>query len=76
VEGDLPDGRTSPVHHVGATLAGEHVGLEELGDGRWRVYFAELALGVIEGERFRRESGRVHFERCISCRIDSMSSAT
>ena len=45
--------------YVGAPLAGERVGLEELGDGRWRVYFAELPLGVIEGERFRRESGRV-----------------
>lgn len=45
--------------YVGATLAGEPVGLQELGAGRWRVYFAELPLGVIEGERFRRDSSRV-----------------
>jgi len=45
--------------YVGATLASERLGIEELGDGRWRVYFAEVPLGVIERDRFRRESGRV-----------------
>jgi hypothetical protein len=44
--------------YVGTTLAGERVGLEELGQARWRVYFGELPLGVIEGDRFRRESVR------------------
>ena len=44
--------------YVGTTLAGERVGLEELGQGRWRLYFAELPLGIIEGDRFRRDGGR------------------
>jgi transposase InsO family protein len=45
--------------YVGATLAGEHVGLKELGEGRWRVYFADVPLGVIERNHFHRERGRV-----------------
>ena len=44
--------------YLGVTLAGEHVGLEELGAGRWRVYFGDAPLGVVEREHFRRESGR------------------
>jgi hypothetical protein len=43
--------------YVGAPLVGERVGLEDLGDGRWRVYFADIPLGVIQGACFYREGG-------------------
>jgi len=35
------------------TLAGEHVGLEEVGDGLWDVYFGPVKLGRMD-ERLRR----------------------
>jgi transposase InsO family protein len=41
--------------YLAETLANEHVALEEIGEARWRVYFAEVCLGVIEHRRFRRE---------------------
>lgn len=40
--------------YLAETLAGEHVGLEALPSGQWRVYFADIVLGVIDGHRFRR----------------------
>jgi transposase InsO family protein len=44
--------------YVGAPLAGERVGLEELAGGRWRIFFADVPLGVIERNAFHRERGR------------------
>jgi transposase InsO family protein len=40
--------------YLAETLAGEPVGLEELTGDQWRVYFADIVLGVIEAHRFRR----------------------
>ena len=40
--------------YLAETLAGEHVGLEELPGDQWRVYFADIVLGVIDTHRFRR----------------------
>ena len=39
--------------NVTTTLAHEHVGLEEVGDGLWDVYFSHLRLGRLD-ERFLR----------------------
>ena len=39
--------------NVTTTLAHEHVGLEEVGDGLWDVYFSRLRLGRLD-ERFLR----------------------
>lgn len=36
------------------TLAGEYVGLEEVGDGLWDVYFGPVALG-----RMDERTGRI-----------------
>lgn len=41
--------------YLAETLANEHVALEELDNDTWRVYFADLPLGVIETTQFRRE---------------------
>ena len=44
--------------YIGETLASERVGVEEVGDNRWRVYFADVPLGFIERGRFHRECDR------------------
>jgi hypothetical protein len=41
--------------YLAETLANEHVALEAIGEEQWRVYFADVPLGVIEDTRFRRE---------------------
>ena len=41
--------------YVTQTLAGERVGIEELAEGRARVYFADVPLGLIAAYRFQRE---------------------
>lgn len=41
--------------YLAETLANEHVALEEIDNDCWRVFFADVALGVIEDTRFRRE---------------------
>jgi transposase InsO family protein len=41
--------------YIAETLAGEHVALELIGEDRWRIYFADVPLGIIEDTRFRRE---------------------
>lgn len=41
--------------YLAETLAHEHVALEEVDDDEWRVHFADVALGVIEDGRLRRE---------------------
>ena len=46
---------------VSTTLAEKHVGLEELGNGIWRVFFRAKLLGYLD-ERTRRiedERGRI-----------------
>jgi hypothetical protein len=42
--------------YLAETLANEHVALQEIGDDTWRVYFADVPLGVLEHTRFRREA--------------------
>jgi transposase InsO family protein len=41
--------------YLAETLANEHVALEEIDDETWRVYFADVLLGVIDNTRFHRE---------------------
>ena len=40
--------------YLAGTLAGETVGFEEIDNDTWRVYFADVALGILEADRFRR----------------------
>jgi transposase InsO family protein len=42
--------------YLAETLALEHVALEEVDDDEWRVYFADVPLGVLGEGRFRREN--------------------
>ena len=45
---------------VGFPLIGEHIGLREIEDGLWRVYFADVELGVVsELDLKNRKTGRV-----------------
>ncbi len=41
--------------NVTTTLIGEHVGLEEVGDGLWGVYFSRVKLGRLDERRMRIE---------------------
>jgi hypothetical protein len=41
--------------NVTTTLIGEHVGLEEIGDGLWDVYFSRVRLGRLDERRMRIE---------------------
>ena len=41
--------------NVTTTLAYEWVGLEEVGDGLWDVYFSRLRLGRLDQRRMRIE---------------------
>jgi putative transposase len=45
------------------TLAGEHVGLEEVGDGLWDVYFGSLRLGRMDERRLQIEDHKGRFAR-------------
>jgi transposase InsO family protein len=45
------------------TLAGEHVGLEEVGDGLWDVYFGPLKLGRLDERRQQIEDHHGRFVR-------------
>lgn len=38
----------SNIVYVGALLAGKTVGVEEIGDGLWRIFFGRLALGAVD----------------------------
>jgi hypothetical protein len=40
--------------YLAETLAEETVGLEEIDNDTWRVYFADVPLGLLEDGRFRR----------------------
>jgi putative transposase len=45
---------------VGESLVGEYVGLVEMDDGLWKVYFGPLELGILdEVECRRRKTGKV-----------------
>jgi len=41
--------------NVTTVLIGEHVGLEEVGDGAWDVYFSNVRLGRLDERRMRVE---------------------
>jgi len=43
------------------TLAGEYVGLEEVGDGLWDVYFGPLKLGRLDERRRQIEDHHGRF---------------
>lgn len=43
---------------VSQTLAGEHVGLEEVDDGRWDVYFGPIKLGRMDERKLHIEDDR------------------
>lgn len=45
---------------VGHSLIGERIGLREVEDGLWRVYFADVELGVLDEVQLKgRKTGRV-----------------
>jgi transposase InsO family protein len=48
------------------TLAGEHVGLEEVGDGLWDVYFGPLKLGRMDERILRIEDHKGRTVRKVS----------
>lgn len=52
------------------TLAGEYVGLEEVDDGLWDVYFGSLKLGQMDERRFQIED---HKGRWARKRVSPMS---
>jgi putative transposase len=43
--------------YLAETLAGEHVGIHQVTNEQWRVYFADVFLGTLEGRRFHRARG-------------------
>ena len=45
------------------TLAGQYVGLEEVGDGLWDVYFGPLKLGRMDERRWQIEDHKGRFAR-------------
>lgn len=52
------------------TLAGEYVGLEEVDDGRWDVYFGPLRLGRMDERRLKIED---HMGRWVRKKVSPMS---
>jgi transposase InsO family protein len=40
--------------YLAETLADETVGFEEIDNDAWRIYFADVPLGILEADRFRR----------------------
>jgi transposase InsO family protein len=52
------------------TLAGEHVGLSEVGDGLWDVYFGPILLGRLDERKLRIED---HRGRWIRRKVSPMS---
>jgi len=38
----------SSTWYVSACLKGEYVGLKEVDDGRWKVYFGKIPLGIMD----------------------------
>lgn len=56
--------------NVTHTLGGEYVGLEEVGDGLWDVFFGPLKLGRLDERRQRIED---HKGRWIRRQVLPMS---
>lgn len=50
--------------YLSGCLSGEVVGLEEVGDGRWRAYFGPIALGILD-ERYARQRGQRSFAEMV-----------
>ena len=42
---------------VSTTLAAKYVGLEEMAEGKWRVYYRDTLLGYLDEERLRIQDG-------------------
>jgi hypothetical protein len=55
---------------VAHTLAGEYVGLEEIDDGLWDVYFGPVTLGRMDERKLRIED---HKERWVRKKVSPMS---
>jgi transposase InsO family protein len=49
--------------YLAETLAREAVGFQPIADDRWRVYFADVPLGVLIGARFQRDRGNYRSRR-------------
>ena len=49
--------------YLGETLASEAVGFQPLTHDHWRVYFADVPLGVLVGTRFQRDRGNYRSRR-------------
>ena len=35
-------------HYLAQLLAGQHVGLKEVADGQWQIYYSFLPLGILD----------------------------
>lgn len=55
------------------TLAGEYVGLDEVDDGLWDVYFGPVKLGRMDERRLQIEDHKGRFARKRSREMSSMS---
>ena len=43
--------------YLAETLAGEQIGIQQIDDSRWRIYFADVPLGCLDERSFNRERG-------------------
>jgi hypothetical protein len=44
--------------YISGCLISERVGLEEVGDDRWKVYFGPIALGILDVRNARERGNR------------------
>jgi putative transposase len=44
--------------YISHCLSNEMIGLEEVEDGRWKVYFADVELGTLDAQRAKERDGR------------------
>jgi hypothetical protein len=51
--------------YVAETLAGETVGFDPIAEDTWNVYFADVPLGILEGQQFRRAPGRRRLRQLV-----------
>jgi putative transposase len=49
--------------YLGETLAHEPLGFQPIANDRWRIYFADVPLGVLIGTRFHRDRGNYRSRR-------------
>ena len=49
--------------YLAETLANEAVGFQPIADEQWRVYFADVPLGILVGTRFHRDRGNYRSRR-------------